>query len=292
MPELIVGSPPRGEDYFGQDDLIETLWSRLTHDNVLLVAPRRFGKTGAMYRLLDSPRDDFRPLYINVEHIMSAADCMVEVLATLLRHRHFSRLVDVLWEGTKGFGKSFRDVMSSVDLGGLKVELRDNTDVRQEWITYGERAVSLLAKSKPAPLLLIDEFAVMIDNIAQRSRDEVVQLLRWFRTARTAPETSTRFVISGSINLIATLDGLGLVDTVNDLAIETLQPFSADTAGRYVDAIFSSRGAKLTPEVKAAILERVGTPILYLLAVLLTAIFDRHRATMAPCVTRDGASCL
>ena len=44
MPSLIVGSTPRGDDYFGQDDLIHTLWSRLLHDNVLLVAPRRFGK--------------------------------------------------------------------------------------------------------------------------------------------------------------------------------------------------------------------------------------------------------
>ena len=28
MPSLIVGSTPRGDDYFGQDDLIHTLWSR------------------------------------------------------------------------------------------------------------------------------------------------------------------------------------------------------------------------------------------------------------------------
>jgi len=25
MPELIIGSPPRGEDYFGQDELIENI---------------------------------------------------------------------------------------------------------------------------------------------------------------------------------------------------------------------------------------------------------------------------
>lgn len=282
MPSLIVGSTPRGDDYFGQDDLIHTLWSRLVHDNVLLVAPRRFGKTGAMYRLLDDPHESFRPLYINVEHIMSAADFMVEFLATLLRHRHFSRYLDSLWESIKGMGHTVRDNTSSIDLGGLKVALRDKTDVRQEWIAYGERAISLLAKSEPALLLLIDEFAVMIDEIARRNRDEVVRLLRWFRTARTAPETQTRFVISGSINLIATLDGLGLVDTVNDLAIETLKPFSAETAGRYIDVIFSSRAVTLTPDVRGTILDLVGTPIPYLLAVLLTAIFDRQRTTGAP----------
>ena len=45
MPDLVVGSVPRGEDYFGQEALIENLWVRLKNDNVLLVAPRRFGKT-------------------------------------------------------------------------------------------------------------------------------------------------------------------------------------------------------------------------------------------------------
>jgi len=73
MPDIIVGSVPRGEDYFGQEALIEGLWSRLFHDNILLEAPRRFGKTGAMYRLLDEPRPPFKPLYMDVEqyHVTS-----------------------------------------------------------------------------------------------------------------------------------------------------------------------------------------------------------------------------
>ena len=76
MLELVVGSTPRGEDYFGREDLIEALWARLRKDNVLLAAPRRFGKTGAMYRLLDAPRAPFRPLYVNVEDITTTSDFM------------------------------------------------------------------------------------------------------------------------------------------------------------------------------------------------------------------------
>ncbi len=81
MPELVIGTPPRGEDFFGQENLIEKIWSHLEKDNVLLVAPRRFGKTGAMYRLLDYPRDEYIPIYINVEYTSSAADFMIELIA-------------------------------------------------------------------------------------------------------------------------------------------------------------------------------------------------------------------
>ncbi len=279
MRELNVGGVPRGEDYFGREDLIENLWARLKRDNVLLVAPRRFGKTGAMYRLLDEPRAPFHPLYINVEHIMSAADFMVEFLAALFRDHHFSRVINKLREETKGLGRFLRNLPESIDVGGIKVILREDTDVSQQWISYGERVMAMLAKDKPHLLLLIDEFAIMIDNIAQRSPEEAERFLRWFRAIRTSPETKARFVFGGSINLIATLDAMKLVDTVNDLSVEKLKPFDAKTAKRFVETIFASRRAKLAPKVRDTILELVGAPIPYLLSVLLTAIFDRQRAT-------------
>jgi hypothetical protein len=278
-PELVLGSVPRGKDYFGQEALIENIWSKIKNDNILLVAPRRFGKTGAMYRLLDDPRTPYKPLYMNVEHIMSAADFMIEIIARLLRDRHFERIVNTLWEETKEFGQFLRNLPSNIDIGGIKVELRENTDVSKEWISYGERVISLLSKDGPPLLLIIDEFAIMTDFIARRSREEVAQFLRWFRAARTAPDTQTRFVIGGSINLIPTLNSMELVDTVNDLYIERLKPWDDATAKEFVETIFISRQLQLEAEVRDTILDAVGTPIPYLISVLLTSILDRQRAT-------------
>jgi hypothetical protein len=279
MPELITGPPPRGEDYYGQEALIENIWSKLEHNNVLLVAPRRFGKTGAMIRLLDEPRRDFRPLYLDVEPIEHAADFMIELIANLVHDDQFARVLDSLWKGTKILGKFIRNLPAHIDLGGVKVELREQTDVPEKWLSYGERIMSLLSKDGPPLLLLIDEFAIMINTIARSNETEMKQLLRWFRAARIAPKTQTRFVIGGSINLITTLDSFGLVDTVNDLSIIRLKPFAPQTARNYVEAIFKTRKAKVQPEIIDLILELVGEPIPYLLAVLLSSIFDRHRGT-------------
>lgn len=281
MPNPVIGSVPRGEDCFGREGLIENLWARLDRDNILLVAPRRFGKTGVMYLLLDKPRDPFRPIYVNVEHILTAGDFMVELIAVLLRDHHFARLGAVIWEETKEFGRFLRSLPSSIDLGGVKVELREKTDVPQHWNTYGDRVMSLLSQDEPRLLLMLDEFAVMIDHIAQRSRDEAEQLLRWFRAARIAPNTNTRFVLGGSINLVSTLDAMGLVDTVNDLSVERLKPFDSQTARLFVERVFETQSLALPAPVLDCILELVGQPIPYLLAVALTAVFDRHRAARA-----------
>lgn len=277
MVQLVVGSVPRGEDYFGQEALIESLWSRLERDNVLLLAPRRFGKTAAMYRLLDAPQGAYRPVYLDVEHIGTAADFMVELLAALLRDRHFARVLDTLWERTKDFGDWLRGLPSSIDVGGVKVELREKTDVPANWRSYGDRVMSLLATEGTPLLLLIDEFPNLVNDIAEKSPADAEQFLRWFRSARLAPGTKTRFVVGGSINLVSSLDDVGLVDTINDLSVVKLKPFDAATAARFVDAVFEARGARVPSEAKSRILELVGSPIPYLLSVLLVAVFERSR---------------
>lgn len=128
MPELVIGSVPRGEDYYNQRHLIADLWRRLERDNVLLVAPRRFGKMAVMYRLLDNPEERYHPLYTNVEDINSAGDFMVGLLALFLRDQHLSRLVRTVYEGVGRMADWLRSLPSSVDVGGVKVGIREKTD--------------------------------------------------------------------------------------------------------------------------------------------------------------------
>lgn len=279
MPNLVVGSVPRGDDYFGQELLIQSIWDRLNKDNVLLAAPRRFGKTAAMYKLLDKPLQEFTPVYTNLEHIKTAGDFMVELISIIYQKHQFRRIVKKLWEGGKGIASFFRNLPEDIDIGGFKVKVRENTDVPTHWLMYGERIMNFLAQEKPALLLILDEFAVMIDHISKRDKEEVEQLLRWFRSARTAPDTRTRFVIGGSIHLIPMLDSMGMVDTVNDLYIQKLKSFTLETARLYIKAIFDSQPMECSDKVRDKIIELVGEPIPYFLAVLLAEIFEHLRAT-------------
>jgi hypothetical protein len=279
MINLVTGSVPRGPDYFGRDDSICRLWGQLENDHVLLVAPRRFGKTGAMFRLLDQPREPYHPIYIDLEHLASPADFMVELLATLRRDNHFARAVNGLWEETKQVGRYLRGLASRVDLGSLKVYLREQTDVAQQWRAYGERVMQTLADDEPRLLLMLDEFAILVHQAAQRDLEELKQFLRWFRAARIAPDTKTRFLVGGSINLVSTLDAVGLVDTVNDFAVQRLGPFDAETAREFIQAVSESRGIELRDDVQDCIVNTLGSPIPYLLSVLLTAVLNHHRTS-------------
>ena len=278
MLQLVIGAPPRGKDYFGQDTLIEDIWTNLPKNNILITAPRRFGKTGAMFKLKDEPREPYHSIYLSVEYINTASDFMVELIASLLRDRHFTRILHKLWDESKGIGRYIRSIPADVEIGSLKVTIREKTDVSKNWLSYGQHLISLLSSKNPAVLLMIDEFPVMIDNIQKRNKNETIQLLRWFRAARIAPNTTARFIIGGSINLVSTLDELGLVDTINDLYILKLRPFSLEIAERFIEEVFKSYRINLTNEVMQIIIELVGRPIPYFLAVLLSAIVNRQRA--------------
>jgi uncharacterized protein len=54
MAENIVGPVVRRENCYGREQIVEIIWKKLKNGNVLLAAPRRFGKTSIMYRLIDA----------------------------------------------------------------------------------------------------------------------------------------------------------------------------------------------------------------------------------------------
>ena len=44
----LVGQIPDPHELYGRDDFIEHLWRLIDGNNILLLAPRRFGKSGVM----------------------------------------------------------------------------------------------------------------------------------------------------------------------------------------------------------------------------------------------------
>ena len=64
----ITGQPVVGDDLYGRGYELETLWERLeSGEHVLLLAPRRVGKTSLMLELQRRPHPNWHVIYIDVE---------------------------------------------------------------------------------------------------------------------------------------------------------------------------------------------------------------------------------
>ena len=57
-----VGNIPEPDDLIGRDRLLDRIWGLLPANNILLLAPRRFGKSGVMRHMTLKPRAGFAPV--------------------------------------------------------------------------------------------------------------------------------------------------------------------------------------------------------------------------------------
>jgi hypothetical protein len=277
MPRLVIGNVPNGPEYFGQEKVLAELREALHQDHVLLAGPRRFGKTGAMYALLDNPPDGYSPVYINVEDITNPSDFMVELIAALASDKTFRRLFMHGQDWATAAWSFLRSLPAEIGIGELKITLRESQALKNQWDKQGELALSLMSGSSPALLLILDEFPIMIDAIAAKKPDEARQLMHWLRKSLLDKKTGTRFLIGGSIHLEPTLEALGLVDTINHLNKIEIPVFSRPVAEAFILDVFKTYAIKAHPQAPSAILNLVGAPIPYLLAVFLDAIKTEHK---------------
>ena len=87
MADFIVGSPVRDDDFWFRKDYVEDIWEVLEKHNVLLLAPRRIGKTSVMYQMLDHPKEGWIVIHLNVEDLESPDDFFISLIDAINEHQ-------------------------------------------------------------------------------------------------------------------------------------------------------------------------------------------------------------
>ncbi len=84
MIRNVTGPPVVGDDLYGREQEVEQLWSALARgESLLMLAPRRVGKTSLMQELQRNPRTNWDVVYIDVEDARGAADLFARIIAGL-----------------------------------------------------------------------------------------------------------------------------------------------------------------------------------------------------------------
>jgi hypothetical protein len=159
------GSVARGVDFLGRDEELATLQKFLAQgQHVLLVAPRRYGKTSLLYRLSETGGQQFNLVFLDVEKFRSPEALAAGLVA-------------------QSTGRRFTEALRKVRAQGWQAALR-------------EAMATLAANSRPL-VLILDELVFLLDNIG--GADGIRAVLTALDAA--AGEVKARFVVSGSIEL-------------------------------------------------------------------------------------------
>lgn len=275
---LTQGPPVKGDDFFDREEVIKDIWDKLERSSVLLAAPRKFGKTSIMLNMRDYPKNDFIPIFFDIEHIESPEEFIAELIEEIQKN-------DTIWKKVKSgifsIFKTAEQRIEEFDIKVVRLKLRESKS--EEWKDLGKQLIKLIITSEKKLLLILDEFPEMIKLMMERdlknSTNQTRIFLSWFHMVReTIPEdVRLRFIVGGSICLENLLKQIDCIAKISDMRKIKVGPFSDDTATELIRALFAGEGEEIDESISKAILEKIGTPIPFFIQIMVTALVKESR---------------
>jgi uncharacterized protein len=267
----LVGSPARNSNFFPREADIRELWHQLTRGHVLMLAPRRVGKTSLLYHLQDEPRAGWHCLYLSVEGAVTEAEFVARLLAVLCQAHPTHAWRTRFGAGLRRILRSF----GSLQAGPFRVKLADA--IGEEWQTVGLTALAVMGETQGDTVVMVDEFPIFVQHLLTRKPDGEERarfFLDWFREARHAKDRDGRmhFLLTGSLGLDAVLRAAGMTATINDFATFQLAPLTPIQADAFLARLGEGEELALTAEIRRRILRHIDWPIPFHLQLLFSEI--------------------
>ena len=285
MPGQVV----MGENYFPRKTEENKIWRRLSKgSHILLLAPRRVGKSSLLRHLESTPRDGFVFLYSIVQSCNSEHEYYAAIIENLLKTEFTSRL-----EKIKSFGKeAINRLTSSVkELKIAEVGLKfDDTERSLDHQDLKKALLSIACDHKL--VLVLDEFPDVLEKIyKQQGQQAAHDLLVGCRTLCQDPQLNNKvqFIFTGSIGLDTMVAKLNLSNLINVLDNCSMKPLSEGQALVFLDFLIAkSPPSFVIPEqAKQHLLTKVEWLMPYYIDILWAVLEDVCDEEEVETVTAD-----
>jgi len=235
----IIGQAARGSDFFPRPQITNEIWEKIeSGSNLLLVAPRRVGKSSILFNLLDDPRENRLVIYYTSESVNNENEFYKK-----LYHHITDKIsgIQKYWAKTQSGVKDFLSRVESVNIKG-GVELGTSK------ISYLDELNNLIKKLEiddDRIIVLVDEFAQTVENILQDENEKAaIHFLESNREIRQAPEIyrKLQFIYAGSIGLENIVSRINGINTINDLASIQIPPLNRKEVDSLINNLLNATG--------------------------------------------------
>ena len=270
----IVGNVPEPSELYGRSEFIEHLWRQIQGNNILLLAPRRFGKTGVMRHVLLRPVEGYWPVYFDLEDVDSPEEFVWQVTHALLSN---DRVRNFLSKAKSLPGKLrdwVKETFDEVGFEGAKVKFK--SAVGEEWRDIARRLLLEMEKFDETVIFIFDELPAMLEKVqAKHGEDTARDFMAWFRTVRMQQKDQLRrhrFIVGGSIGIDLILRRLNTVDKLNDFERLYVEPLGEDEARRLIADLAETMRVELREGLADRILSLIGPPVPYFIHMLFSQL--------------------
>lgn len=241
--QVVIGAPATGNNFFPRPQISQQLRRALQVEHVLFLAPRRTGKTSVLLDLQTHAPARTHTVFLNLEEFSHPEQWINAMVAKL------SQIDDEVWLQKLKMAGSFLERIKSKNFEIAAVD----------WATKGQELMQDLQQLKDPIWFLLDEFPIMIDQIAKTHNVDLAEAtLHWARNLRQQPNSPMRLLLTGSIGLDSVLRRHGIRGVANDLRRETLKPLQPDEALRFTLKLAQDNGINLPEALAQDYLQRLG----------------------------------
>ncbi len=280
----IVGNVPEPHELYGRDEFVEHLWRQIQGNNILLLAPRRFGKTGVMRHVLTRPAPDYWPVYFDLEDVDSPEEFVWQVTRALLSNDQVRRFLSEAKSLPATLRDWVKDSFDEVGFEGAKVKFKNA--VREDWRGNARRLLLEMEKFDETVIFIFDELPAMLEKVqAKHGEDAARGFMAWFRSARMQQKDRLRrhrFIVGGSIGIDLILRRLNTVDKLNDFERLYVEPLRAEDAARLTADLAETMRVQLTEGLVDRVLQLIGPPVPYFIHMLFSQLGQLPSAERQP----------
>lgn len=281
--KTIIGIPARKEDYFVRKEITEEIWSNLKKgSNILLVAPRRVGKTSIMLDLFDNPERGFIIIYEDTEPINNSNDFYKKLFTKVNeRFKGIKRYKNKIEVFSKDLASRIEQISLtdvSVTLGESKISYKDELEKLLLRLELGEERL----------VILVDEFAQTVENIIEdHGEKEAKVFLESKRKIRLNPELAKKvqFIYAGSIGLENVVGNMNELKLINDLTPQKIKPLTLDEANVLITKIIDDANVSIGVESVEYLIQKIEWLIPFYFQIILDECGKILKSTIPKIIT-------
>ena len=268
--KTIIGQAARGENFFPRPLITNEIWAKLeSGSHLLLVAPRRVGKSSILFNLLDKPNPGYIVVYYTSESVNSINEFYKKLFNKILEKvsgvQKYKKKIAGIAQDLLSRIESISVIEGGIKLGESKIQYLEMLNNLLEDINLGTDRL----------VVLIDEFSVTVENLI-RDNDEstAINFLQTKREIRQAPQLSNKiqFIYAGSIGLENVVGSLNSSSLINDLSPVMIHPLSILEAEGLTTKIIDSSPYSFGKSAYDYLLEKIEWYIPFFFQVLLDEI--------------------
>ncbi|MFH0726628.1 MAG: ATP-binding protein [Pseudomonadota bacterium] len=262
-----VGPWVVGDEFWDRKTETERLMALLGEgENLLIVAPRRIGKTSLVRESLRQMAGRNRDigLFVDVQDCSGPEEVIVAISIAIRQHQK-------IWLKILGVFSSFLgnmiDKIDEISIDKITLKIRES--VAGDWQAKGTSILETLAGAEHPVVLALDELPVMVNRmlrpkanrISEGSIQQTEVFLSWLRMTMGKYQGRIRWIVCGSIGLEPILSQCRLNHTIGHLRSFHLSPWENDVADGCLQALANHSHIALPEAARQKMLALLGCNI-------------------------------